>query len=207
MKLSDSQKYLLPYVEKYQTLVKAIAESITNYRADCVIIYSISQKEIDWLIFRLYPALQLRLENFRPFDRAKDIQQTISAAHNVLVSLSNSVGFEKYLKGPCASQDLKLLMDANIAAGKILEAPLLPSTDAGGQEKKGTPNPPKIDESEWSNWGQLKIYMRVMGFSRSYRRFRTWTKTIKMQRNGPQQIRFCLDGLDKTTRKKLESVK
>jgi hypothetical protein len=129
--LNKQQEYFLPYVERYREIVKKVGDSITDYQARCGEPYVITTKEHDFLTFQFYPSLQLTLEKFLPFDRARNIQETIYKARTVLSSLFGQEDYEKYKDGSLALQDVQKLMDAYTAAGKILEP--MESTDSSGK--------------------------------------------------------------------------
>jgi hypothetical protein len=136
-KLNSQQEYLLPYIEKYQSLVKELGDSITDYQNFCGVPSKVTQQEMEWLIFQFYPALKNNLDKYLPYDQAKDILQTIRKdAGTVISNLSADDGYAKYRGNPSvANSDIEIL-ERSFTATKIIleEVPKIPESGSGDRQ-------------------------------------------------------------------------
>jgi hypothetical protein len=173
--LNEWQKYLEPYIEIYQNLLREIYDSITDFRVGCGNPRLITPKEKDFLLIQFYPSLQNNLHHFLPYEQARDIRQIIYDAHNVLSPLTDAASYEKYRDDSLLfEQDIEItLLNAYNAARKILEVHTAPEqTEASGGEKKIQ----KI-EGEWSKPMSKVDIMNRLGFGlRGYRKLETFAK-------------------------------
>jgi hypothetical protein len=137
--LNEHQKYLAPYIEKYQNLLSEILDSITDFRSGCGNPRLITQAEKEFLRIQFYTSLQNNLHCFLPYEQARDIYQVIIDSHRIISPLTDVEGYIKYRDDSLFENDIEItLLRALYATREILKPETESSsgqTEARGEEK------------------------------------------------------------------------
>ncbi|KKM76553.1 hypothetical protein LCGC14_1379020 [marine sediment metagenome] len=124
-KSTPKQEYLLPYIEKYQSIIEEVSETAASYcygglrviddRPYCPIggrpaqPYLITADEIDWLNEQFYPLVRQNLDKHYPPKLAKEVLQGIDEAAKILSSLTDEDDYRKYRDETTLARHLKIL--------------------------------------------------------------------------------------------------